>query len=358
MSFWARLLLKIKKPFIIGITGTAGKTTLTKMLGHVLQQKAAEAYVGICGTTIGNLNSVHGLRLSILRKSSYNVTSWKGRLQLLLELPFRILRSAFDSRYPKILVLEYATTGQGHISDMMKFAPPHIAIVTTIGPAHLDGLKTIEGVYKEKRALVQAGFPTELVVLGSGHEFVSRLQADAQAPVIVVEGRGGIALSKNITRAVCEHLGLPDHIIESGLDTFQIPTSRLSRFTTKAMTIIDDSYNANPLSVKLGLDTLTEESSDGNRRRVAMLGRMAELGEQTSMYHREVGIYAKERADVVIGIGEEARDYSPDRWFATSAECADALGSLLKSGDVVLIKGSHSAKMSVIVDALKGGKQQ
>lgn len=350
ISVWASLIMKIRHPLIIGVTGTAGKTTLTQMLGHVLMQDAAKSYVGAVGVTAGNLNGDYGVRLSVLRKVIYPNNLWQ-RLRLLFLLPLEAIPQVLSANYPKVLVLEYGTYEAGHIQDLVNFAPPKIALLTNIGPAHLERHKTVEGVYIEKRALVQAAPLDGLVVLGSGHEFVSRLKADAKAPVVVVNGRG-IILSQNMTRVVCQHLGLPGNVIEEGLNSFIPPKSRLSRFKVAGMTVIDDSYNANPLSMKLGLDILAESRSEG-KRLVALLGKMAEMGEMSSHYHREVGIYARKRADLIIGIGKEAKDYAPDHWFLDSEECAEKLRPLLQSEDVVLIKGSYSANMRLIVKMLQ-----
>jgi UDP-N-acetylmuramoyl-tripeptide--D-alanyl-D-alanine ligase len=350
LSFWTRLVLQIKKPVIIGVTGTAGKTTVTQMLGHVLMQEAARPYVGVVGKTSGNLNGDYGVRLSILRKSSYPYNIMK-RLRLVLSLPLHAVRQALSSQYPRLLVLEYGTYAAGHVQDLVNFATPQIAILTNIGPAHLERHKTVEGVYIEKRALVKGAPRNGLVVLGSGHEFVSRLEKDAKAPVVVVDGRG-LTLAQNIARVVCRHLGLPEKIIDEGLNSFTLPKSRLNRLEVAGMTIIDDSFNANPLSMKLGLDTLAQEGL-GSGRRVAMLGVMRELGELSPQYHREIGLYARERADLIIGVGEGAQDYAPDLWFLTSSECAENLESLVQRGDMVFIKGSHFAKMGVIVNKFK-----
>jgi len=320
------------------------------MLAHVLKQVTARPYMGLVDNTKGNLNGNYGVRLSILRKPDYPY-NWVTRLPFFLLLPLYSLKQAFFSKYPRVLVLEYGTYDAGHIQDLVKFATPKIAILTNIGPAHLKRHKTVEGVYMEKRALVQGAPSNGLVVLGSGHEFVQKLQEDAKAPVKIVNGRG-ITLAENITRVVCSHLGLPKEITEQGLKSFEPPKSRLSSFKKAGIEVIDDSYNANPLSMKLGLDTLADRKTAGIRT-VGLLGGMAELGDLASQYHKEIGLYAKERADFVVGVGKGTQDYAPDRWFASSAECAENIFSILKSGDVVLIKGSNSSKMKLIVQALK-----
>jgi UDP-N-acetylmuramoyl-tripeptide--D-alanyl-D-alanine ligase len=350
MSIWTRMVLNIRKPKIVGTTGTAGKTTVTQMLGYILMQDAAKKHIGKVGKTTGNRNGDYGVRLSILRLSLYPNNN-VDRLRLFIQTPFHALKQAFFVEYPKILVLEYGTYSRGHIHDLVKVAPPQVAILTNIGPAHLERHKTVEGVYIEKRALIQAAPADGLVVLGAGHEFVDRLKADSKAPVVVVEGRGA-ALAQQVSREVGRYFGLPDAIIEEGIKTYKPPTGRLNKFTVMNMTVIDDSYNANPLSMQLGLDTLAGQEY-GVGRKVAMIGIMAELGDQSARYHKEIGSYARGKADFIVGVGEGAQDYAPDVWFKTSKECAENIKSLLKDEDVVLIKGSNAANMTVLVDHLK-----
>ena len=110
------------------------------------------------------------------------------------------------------------------------------------------------------------------------------------------------------------------------------------------MTVIDDSWNANPMSMKLGLDVLAELSQPGQRP-VAILGHMAELGDEGARYHEEVGIYARTRADLVIGVGELSRLYKPDLWFDNIDACAAQIEALLHRGDLLLVKGSHSSRL-------------
>jgi UDP-N-acetylmuramoyl-tripeptide--D-alanyl-D-alanine ligase len=223
-------------------------------------------------------------------------------------------------------------------------------VVTTIGAAHLETLRTLEGVVSEKSALVRAVPPSGLVILGDDHEYVSKLEQAAQARVVRVTGKG-VDLSKNITRAVCRHMGIPEQITSAVLSDFKSLDARLCRLELPGMTIIDDTYNANPLSMKLGLDTLAAAAKPG-RRRLAILGGMAELGEESARHHEEVGAYARSRADVLIGVGNLSREYHPDHWFDTSEACADQIQTLLREGDCLLVKGSASVRMGQIVKKL------
>ena len=159
-------------------------------------------------------------------------------------------------------------------------------------------------------------------------------------------------MSENITRAVCRHLQIPDHIVKAALKDFRRPKGRLNFFELGAIKVVDDSYNANPLSMKLGLDTLAEAAAQ-TKRRLAVLGFMAELGDEAPAYHSEVGAYARSRADVVVGVGELAKHYDPDYWFACSEACSREIERIVCSGDCLLVKGSASARMYVVVDKLK-----
>src|SRR5690606_10084905 len=101
--------------------------------------------------------------------------------------------------------------------------------------------------------------------------------------------------------------------------------------------------------VKLGLDVLFRETG----RRVAILGKMAELGEMSHHYHKEIGIYAREKTDVLIAVGEDAKHFQADHWFATTSDCIANLQAIIQPKDVILIKGSASAGLKVIVQAFE-----
>jgi UDP-N-acetylmuramoyl-tripeptide--D-alanyl-D-alanine ligase len=126
----------------------------------------------------------------------------------------------------------------------------------------------------------------------------------------------------------------------------------LTELRLGGLTIIDDSYNANPLSMRFGLDTLAETAVPPQRR-IAFLGSMGELGAEAMRYHQQIGAYAHEKADVVIGVGELARYYDPDQWFADSNECAQQVRGLVVPGDCVLVKGSRFVHMDAIVERLR-----
>jgi UDP-N-acetylmuramoyl-tripeptide--D-alanyl-D-alanine ligase len=113
--------------------------------------------------------------------------------------------------------------------------------------------------------------------------------------------------------------------------------------------VINDAYNANPTSMRAALLDLDERAV--GRRRVAILGEMAELGDEAPRFHREVDTSG---IDLVVGVGELARAYEPDEWVATAAEAGRLAHKLVGAGDVVLVKGSRSVGLEVVADALAG----
>ncbi|MFZ3081485.1 Mur ligase family protein [Rhodoferax ferrireducens] len=352
MIFWARFVYRARKPFIIGITGSVGKSTTTAMVASVLSNQDAVHIVGPVGCTVDNMNDDWGVAATVLRFNGFFEIPWDypRRLGMLFLIPFRT-SLALIGLYPKVLVLECGVGSTANFDRLVDIAPPDVAVVTMIGDAHLEVLQSLEGVMLEKSLLVRAAPPSGLVILGQDHEYVFQLEQVARAPVVKVSGIG-IELSRNITRAICRHMGISEEVMESGLRDFKSPKRRLERLELCGMTVIDDTYNANPMSMKLGLDTLTETAGP-DRRRVAILGFMAELAEKSPRYHEEIGIYARSRSDVLIGVGELSKSYNPDIWFASSEACADRIEGLVRLADCLLVKGSHSARMLRVVERLR-----
>ena len=352
LHFWARLVVLVRKPTVIGITGTVGKTTTIEMIASVLKQPEVESLIGKVGCAENNMNDDLGLPATLLRFVDLKEEYPPSRLMTACRAPFRALRMISGmAQYPKVFVLEFGAGWGGHIARLARLARPDIAVVTTIGAGHLERLKTLEGVALEKMALVKAVPSSGLVVLGKGHDFVAQFSNAAKSPVILADGQGA-EFAENAARAICRHLRIPDAVVTAGLRAYKPPKGRLNMIESEGLTIIDDSYNANPLSMKYGLDVLSRTAKAGTRR-VAVLGFMAELGNEGPQYHKEIGAYARGRVDLLIGIGELARHYGADQWFENSQTCADCISSLLRPGDCVLVKGSSSARTREIVEKLR-----
>jgi UDP-N-acetylmuramoyl-tripeptide--D-alanyl-D-alanine ligase len=350
LYFWARLVLRVHRPCIVGITGTVGKTTTTECIAAVLMHPAARPHVGVVRKTAQNMNDNAGFPLTVLGYDDWPElrVEW---LKALVEVPFRAIALVFDRRYPETLVLEFGAGWGSDVGRLSRLAPPTVAVVTSVGPAHLERFGGIEGVAREKSALVRAVSPDGLVVLGPDNEFASMMEAQSPARVLRVAGRGR-ALSETIASTVGSFFGIDAASSREALRTFEGAPGRLQLRDLGFVYLIDDVFNANPMSMKLGLDTLADTAKPGQRR-VAILGGMAELGEHGPRYHGETGAYARKHSDLIVGVGELAKGYGPDLWFADSRACANALSQWVRRGDCLLMKGSHSAKLRVVVKRLE-----
>lgn len=346
LSLWARLVLWRRKPSIVGITGSVGKTTTTDMVAAVLSHPDAARQVGGVWKTRDNMNDSIMLPLVVL-----GFDRWPS-MGLLLALPFRAVALATFRPYPRILVLEYGIGREGEMKRRSRLAQPAVAVVTAIGPAHLERYRTLDGIAREKGDLLEGVPPSGLVVLGADSPHASALENRTRAPVVKVAGRGR-DLSGEIARVVAGFYGVGRETASAALEGFTGSGGRLNVLELGRITVTDDAFNANPLSMQLGLDTLAGQTPPG-RRRVAILGHMGELGDEAPRYHEEIGSYARDRADLVVGVGDDlARGYQPDLWFRSSRDCADHLHEFVRSGDCLLVKGSHSAHCDAVVTALK-----
>jgi UDP-N-acetylmuramoyl-tripeptide--D-alanyl-D-alanine ligase len=350
LGFLARQVVRARRPRVVGVTGSVGKTTTKDVIAAVLSHPDAQPIVGNVLKTVQNLNNNRGLPLTVL-----GYRSWpSGRLDLTWRLcvaPFRAIKLALMGPYPDVLVLEYAAADDSDTPWLVGLVRPSVAVVTAIGPAHLDYFQTIERIAEAKGALVRGVDSTGLVVLAADNSYASAMSAWTAARVVRVTGRGR-SLSENSARAVAAFLGVPDHTIEAALADKVVVRGRLDVQELPYITLIDDSFNASPLSMQLGLDTVAER--DTASRKVAILGHMAELGAESVRYHQEIGAYARARADLIVGVGLHAPHYEPHHWFKTADECAAQLPALLERGDLVYVKGSHSVGLVRVVGAIKG----
>jgi UDP-N-acetylmuramyl pentapeptide synthase len=341
--------LERHRPLIVAVTGSVGKTTTKEAIAAVLGHPEALAAQGV-RKTLGNSNDYIGLPAAVLGLRASLTTS--GRLRLLARGLVEGWRQRRSPAFPGVLVLEYATgTKRSDIPAMAKLAPPTIAVVTAIGPAHLERFGTLEAIAEHKGALVRAVPPDGLVILGADTPHSAAMKDLSAAPVRLASGRGR-ELSHGIARIVGRHLGVRDEVIERALAELPATSGRLALLETGRCTLIDDAYNANPLSMTLGLDTLADLAKPGQRR-VAVLGSMGELGAQSETYHRQVAAHARTRADLVVAVGDMARHYAGDHWFPTAGECVASIRGLTRPDDIVLVKGSHSVGLEAVVAALE-----
>jgi UDP-N-acetylmuramoyl-tripeptide--D-alanyl-D-alanine ligase len=285
----------------------------------------------------------------------------------------------------KRIVLEYGADKAGDISYLTSFTSPHIALVTTVLPVHIEGFGTIEAIAKEKSKLVSGLRPTDFAILNFDNEYV-RAMADQTVARIVSFGKkdadiiySGLKYSESgmaldVTWKGSKYsLNIPvaaPQLLPSYLGAFAIGlllgedprelTKRLSQIKSehgrmsvlpgiRESTIIDDSYNSNPESAKAALSVLAEFHG----RKIAVLGSMNELGDFSEAGHRQVGEKAAKVADIVITVGTIAGEYmypvvaeKLNKKFVQRFDTAKEAGMYLKErilkGDVLLFKGSQN----------------
>jgi UDP-N-acetylmuramoyl-tripeptide--D-alanyl-D-alanine ligase len=333
---------------VVGVTGSVGKTSVKDILRALLP--------GRVHANRENLNTEIGLPLT------------------LLEAPAET----------ELLVLEMAMRGRGQIAELASIAAPDVAVITNVGPVHVELLGSVEAIAAAKAELLDA-LPASgaAVVPVEARELEPHL---ARAPRLVRFGMGGDveAAEWSVTGDVTEALV----VTPAGSQRFHFPFTEghnltnalaaiaagvvlgaplgemadraasigFSRFRGERLELgdgiilVNDCYNANPVSMRAALDHL---ASLGAARRIAVLGEMAELGDGAAGYHREVGAHARSAGiDTLIGVGEPARDYGPDELVGDPEEAAELLAAQLEAGDAVLVKGSRSAGLEAVAENL------
>jgi UDP-N-acetylmuramoyl-tripeptide--D-alanyl-D-alanine ligase len=311
-----------------------------------------------------------------------NVHANRENLNTEIGLPLTVLEAPDET---ELMVLEMAMRGRGQIAELAAIAEPDVAVITNVGPVHVELLGSVAEIAAAK-AEVLAALPAEgtaVVPAGAG-ELESHLEA---APRLLRFGPGGdveatesrvaegvtealvstpageqrfhfpFAEAHNLTNALAAiaagvALGAPLGEMADGAASIGFSRFRGERLELgDGIVLVNDCYNANPVSMRAALDHLAGLDEGG--RRVAVLGEMAELGPGAAGYHREVGEHARAGGvDLLVGVGEPAREYGPDELVGDPAEAAELLAAQLEPGDAVLIKGSRSAGLEAVAESL------
>jgi UDP-N-acetylmuramoyl-tripeptide--D-alanyl-D-alanine ligase len=364
---------------------------------RALQQIAAEyrrsmpAQI-VCVTGSNGKTSTKDLITSVLRER-FQVTKTEGNFNNHIGLPLTMLRLRAGDR---IGVFEIGTNHPGEIAMLAALAQPDVGVITNVGVAHIEFLGSRQGIAQEKGALAEALQPSGTLVLSADDEFTPSIAERTRADVVIcglderaqiratdlrqdfagmkftlhafghsVEAQlpvPGVHMVQNATLAVgVGHVfGMSLEECAVGLPNLQLTKGRLEMKVVRGIQVLDDSYNANPDSMKAALLTLAQMSVNG--RRIAVLGRMGELGTESERGHRSVGQAASDLGvDCVIAVGDEARFIAEEAWqggvekVVKSADLDDAVKALREvahAGDLVLIKGSRSARMERILEGL------
>jgi UDP-N-acetylmuramoyl-tripeptide--D-alanyl-D-alanine ligase len=320
----------------------------------------------------------------------FRVTKTEGNFNNHVGLPRTILEAASED---EVAVWEIGMNHPGEIAALSKIATPNAAIITNIGVAHIEFMGSREAIAAEKGALAEAIEPQGTVILNADDPFSAGIAARTRARVVlagttggtvraieirqnadgseftIVEGAhrcraqlpvAGSHMVQNALLAVAagRAFGLSIEECAAGLAAAPLTKARLQIREIGGVQFLDDSYNANPDSMKAALRTLVELDAEG--KRIAVLGEMRELGTESERGHREVGETAATLGvDQLITIGDAAeliaqgaRTAGLDKVSSarSTTEAARLLGEIAEPGDLVLIKGSRAARTEEVIE--------
>ena len=341
---------------IIGITGSVGKTSTKEIIASVLSEKYKVL------KTEGNFNNEIGMPLTLLK-----------------------IRDEHE-----IAVIEMGISFFDEMRRLSKVSKPDVCVITNIGTCHLENLNDRDGVLKAKTEMFENAKPNCLTVLNGDDDKLATIEeVNGRAPVFYglesnrditatnIEPDGmkgtsctikyndfefdtyipipGLHMIHNALAATCigVHYGMSLDEIDKGIRNLKAIGGRNNIFENKGITIIDDCYNANPMSMKASIDVLN--NSDG--RKVAILGDMFELGKDEDALHREVGEFINTKdIDLVICIGKLSKNIADAvtnaevKYFETKEDFEP--DQILTEGDTVLVKASNGMKFKEIVETL------
>ncbi len=356
---------------VVGIAGSVGKTSTKEMIAAVLAEKFSVL------KTEGNFNNEIGLPLTLLR-----------------------IRADHE-----VAVVEMGISDFGEMHRLAKMARPDICVMTNIGQCHLENLVDRDGVLRAKSEIFDYLRPDGVIVLNGNDDKLSTIdevkgvrptryfvadqgmkpaaqpyfvtadaienhglkgmaamlhfQGDTPEDVAITEPIPGVHNVYNACAAACvgKALGLTTAEICAGISHARTIAGRTNLIETESLMIIDDCYNANPVSMRASLDVLALATG----RRIAVLGDMGELGEEELSLHAQVGAYAATKGlELLLCAGERckamaeaARDGVATLHFSGRDELLAYLLENIKKGDTVLVKASHFMAFSQIVEALK-----
>lgn len=350
----AKVVLKRHHPTVIAITGSAGKTTTKELVGAVLRQKYGRAQVlvghGNLGTTLGVPMALLRLNISLLDLKGF----WVAIILIILPLLafFKMLGYCLFLPYARFVVVEVSADRPGDILPTARYLKPWATIVTNIGPAHLELFKTVEAVAREKQILVEYTQSDGYVFLSQSDNFTKQIAEQSKAKIVYIN-QTGIAFGKDVAQQLGKILGIDLAVSKDALQSAYQPKARFEiKKGINDTTIIDSSYNANPVSVKAVLEKV-KELTPKNSRLVVVLGDMLELGKDAKRYHEEIGRSAAQQADYFVAIGPLSAAMKSDFHTLEPAAATEHLLKQIRRGDTILVKASHGMHLDSIVKALE-----
>lgn len=335
-------------------------------LASAVRARSEARVVGITGS-VGK-TSTKDILAALLRPHLRTVAAPDG-FNNEIGLPLTLCRLEPET---EVVVTEMAMRAPGQIRDLARIARPQLGVITAIAPVHLENLGSLENIARAKAELLEE-LPTGAVAIlpedvpelepfvpsGLDVRRFAPPEAEIRDGRTHVRWRGrdivfGFAARHQATNAAAALTAADALGVEAPAEPVEVSFSRWRSQETELPgggLLINDAWNANPVAMRAALAHLRERA-DG-RRSVAILGDMAELGADAPRYHREIGEDAA-AVDVVLGVGDLARGYEPDEWAATAGEAVAVALALVLPGDAILVKGSRSVGLEIVVDALLG----
>jgi UDP-N-acetylmuramoyl-tripeptide--D-alanyl-D-alanine ligase len=332
---------------VVGITGSTGKTSTKDILAALVAPHAR----------------------TVAAERSFNNE---------LGVPLTLCRLESDT---EVCVVELAMRGFGQIANLCAIARPDVGVITSVGPAHLELVGSVEGVVRAKGELLDALpagaaaiVPAGVTGLEREHLELRTFGPEGVKTFAVLDGRSRatfdvrgqtVELEFNFTARhhaenalaallAYEALGLPLELAQEGADRIEFSAWRGDELPLPGGgLLVNDAWNANPVSMRAALLHLAERA--GERRRVAVLGDMAELGPDGPAYHEEIGRLAAELDVTVLAVGPLAKGYVAETegvWAPSAEEAIPLLDDLVRPGDCVLVKGSRAVGLEAVAEAL------
>jgi UDP-N-acetylmuramoyl-tripeptide--D-alanyl-D-alanine ligase len=329
---------------VIGVTGSTGKTSTKDVLAAMVDQQRR-----VIATPL-NLNTEIGLPLTVLGAPAGT----------------------------EVLVLEMAMRGAGQIAELAEIAEPDVAVIVNVGPVHLELLGSIEAIAAAKAELIAGLRPGGTAVIPANEPLLDPHRRDDVSTVTFGPGGdvdelpagleldvGGGRLSAYMHRNALAALAAARAVGVQPTGYLQVAISELrgERLTLPGgIVVVNDCYNANPMSMRAALDDLAASASEvvPPARRIAVLGDMLELGSEEERFHQEIGAHARATGvDLLVTVGPRAAAMGPAfggpvEHVADAAAAAELLPSLLREGDIVLVKGSRGVGLEVVAQRLAG----
>ena len=333
-------------------------------LATAWRRELGAVVIGVTGST--GKTSTKDILTSMLRPTRRVVATPANR-NTEIGLPLVILDAPADT---EVLVLEMAMRGQGQIAELATIAEPDIGVIVNIGPVHLELLGSIENIAATKAELIAGLPPGGTAVIPAGERLLDPHRRDDVTTVTYgpggdVDDLGDITLSVSgahmqsnalAALAAARAAGVSPH----GRVDVELSALRGQRVHLAGdVVVIDDCYNANPMSMHAALDELSASAGEDGGRLVAVLGDMLELGPDERRFHAEVGAHARYReVDLLVTVGPLAANMAPPFGGSVlmaddAVQAADLLSQHLEPGDTVLVKASRGVGLEVVSERLR-----